>query len=226
MESLLSDWLSRYGVTISKRQFEQFAFFKTQILSWNTKMNLTAITEEPDFTVKHFIDSLTVLPFLPLNANVLDLGTGAGFPGIPIRIMRPDISLTLLDSLRKRVFFLLETITLLGLDRVDCIHARAEEYAAPSRHANSSKILSLFDICTARAVAKLDKLAVYAMPLLKHGGLLLAMKGPNVNEEITESMPAIKKCGGTLIDVASYEIAQGIVHTIVVIKKNTVTPAF
>ena len=204
-------WAANQNASLTVRQMEQLAQYKNNVLLWNEKINLTAITNEPDFTIKHFIDSLTVLPWIPQNAHVIDVGTGAGFPGLPVKIARPDITLILLDSLRKRIFFLQETVQLLGLKEVSCIHTRAEDWQKEGYQ---------YDICTARAVARLDVLVRYTLPLVKPGGLLLAMKGPDVTGEVKQAATAIKKWGGKLSEIQSCTIAQDITHSIVVIKKD------
>jgi 16S rRNA (guanine527-N7)-methyltransferase len=177
-------------------------------------MNLTAITDEAEFAVKHFIDSLTLMPWLPAGAKVLDVGTGAGFPGVPLKIARPDIKLTLMDSLRKRIFFLRETVDGLKLEDVTCLHARAEEFIRKPEHKER------YDICTARAVARLTGLVGYTLPFVKPGGLLLAMKGADVTDELNEARPVIKKLGGAVTEVKPVEIGMGITHTVVVIGKR------
>ncbi|MCL2399190.1 MAG: 16S rRNA (guanine(527)-N(7))-methyltransferase RsmG [Defluviitaleaceae bacterium] len=196
-------------------QKEQFDQFKENLLDWNKKMNLTAITDDKEIWYKHFEDSLTLLPWLPKTQinpiKLIDIGSGAGFPGIPLKIMRPDISMTLLDSLRKRIFFLEDTVNRLGLNDVECIHARAEDLAKKENYRAS------YDICTARAVAGLDKLCTWCLPFVKPGGLFLAMKGPNVHEEVKASLPTIEKLGGKVQEIQFIEIMPTLVHSVVVI---------
>jgi len=188
------------GLELSAGQLAQFEVFKENLLDWNTRMNLTAITDDTGIWQKHFADSLTLLPFLPVGEfSMIDVGSGAGFPGIPIKIMRPDVDLTLLDSTRKRVTFLEDSVRRLGLESVDCVHARAEEYRGS------------FDVCTTRAVARLDKLIKWCMHLLKPGGVFLAMKGSQVEAELEEAMPVIKKLGGELVEVRKVEVVPGLV---------------
>ena len=201
---------------LTQAQLAQFNIFKENLLDWNNRMNLTAITDEEGIWYKHFADSLTILPFLPAASEenpvrVIDVGTGAGFPGLPVKIMRPDICLTMLDSLRKRIFFLEDTAARLGLCDVECIHARAEDLSKHNDHRAG------YDIVTARAVAKLDKLCKWCLPFLKPDGLFLAMKGPNIKDEVKETESEIYKLGGKVADIQYVEIMPGLVHSIVVI---------
>jgi 16S rRNA (guanine527-N7)-methyltransferase len=176
-------------------------------------MNLTSITSYDEIAKKHFIDSLSLLPWMDENIKLLDIGAGAGFPGLPLKIVRPDIKLTLLDSTRKKVNFLRETADMLGLMDVECIHARAEELNRKPEYSGR------FDACTARAVARLSKLVRYALPFLKPGGFFLAMKGQSADDEINEAKQMIDKCGGKIIETKKIEI-YGRKHLVVMIKKK------
>jgi len=208
-------WCNEHGIAITDNQLCQFSLFKENLLDWNTRINLTAITDNDEVWQKHFADSLTLLPLLPaLSPNTLrfiDVGCGAGFPGLPIKIIRPDISMTLLDSLRKRIFFLEDTINRLGLLDIRCIHERAEGLAKLDNHRNG------YDICTARAVARLDKLCTWCLPFVKPGGLFLAMKGPDPLDEVDEALPVINKMGAEVVEIKHLEILPGLVHSVVVI---------
>jgi len=193
----------------------EFDIYKNNLLDWNNRINLTAITDDEGIRYKHFEDSLSLLPFLPNTPfSMIDVGTGAGFPGIPIKIVRPDAKVTLLDSLRKRIYFLEDTIKKLELTDINCIHARAEDLQKDINHANS------YDIVTARAVARLDKLCKWCLPFVKPGGLFLAMKGPTVEEEINESKEIIRKLKGEVEGVEYVEIMPGVVHSVVVVCYN------
>jgi 16S rRNA (guanine527-N7)-methyltransferase len=213
-ENIIQDWLSANNhPPLTDGQIEKLTLYQKRLLEVNKHMNLTAITTDEEIAVKHFIDSLTLSPWLFPNTCVIDVGTGAGFPGLVLKIVRPDIRLTLLDSLRKRVFFLMEVSSLLGFADVHCIHARAEETARQPEYKNR------YDTVTVRAVARLDKLAGYTLPLLKKGGLLLAMKGPDADAEINEALPAIKKHGGRFIEKKIFTVADGLRHTVAVVGK-------
>ncbi|MCL1844319.1 MAG: 16S rRNA (guanine(527)-N(7))-methyltransferase RsmG, partial [Defluviitaleaceae bacterium] len=175
------NWANSRGIEITPAQLDALAAYQQRVLDVNKYINLTAITDPADFAVKHFIDSLTLLPHLPHlphKTNLIDIGTGAGFPGMVLRIMRDDLHITLLDSTRKRVNFLRETSEQLGLP-TESVHARAEDFAR--EHG------AIFDICTARAVAGMDRLAGWALPLVRSGGAFLAMKGPDVAEELEKA---------------------------------------
>jgi len=205
--SLVKTWAAANGVEISPTQLALLACHKAMVLETNKHMNLTAITDPQDFDVKHIIDSLTLLPYIKAGSTLADVGTGAGFPGLILAIMREDLQITLIDSLRKRVFFLQDVVQALGLKNVTCVHTRAEDLARQG---------ITFDICTARAVASLDKLAKWVLPITRH--TFLAMKGPNITDELTKAKPAIAKLGGQVISVDSVEIAQGLQHTILTIQ--------
>jgi len=205
-------WTQANGITITESELEQFLQLKNNLLDWNKRINLTAITQDEDIWQKHFADSLTLWPWLPTDRfSMIDIGTGAGFPGFPIKIMRPNTDMTLVDSLRKRVYFLRDTVELLGLTDIECLHARAEDLIKQGQHRNQ------YDICTARAVARLDKLVNWCLPFIKPGGLFLAMKGPDVMEELESAKPAIKKLKGKVADVQKVEIVPGLVHSVVAI---------
>ena len=212
---IINNWRVSHGLEpLAAPQAVQLAILQNRLLTVNQYLNLTAITTEADIAVKHFIDSMTLLPWIPHGANVIDVGTGAGFPGLVIKILRPDIQITLVDALRKRIHFLQETIGLMQLTGVLCIHARAEALSKTPQHRAS------YPICTARAVAKLGKLAGYTLPFLHNGGRLLAMKGPDITDELKNAKKFLNKFNGILIEAVKVEIAAGIVHTVAVIEKG------
>jgi len=209
--SIVKDWTAANNIKITDKQLDLLSLHQNKVLETNKQMNLTAITNPTEFAVKHIIDSLSILPYIPQNTRVADIGTGAGFPGIVLAIMRDDIHVTLIDSLRKRIFFLQQAVDELALSNVTCIHARAEDLARGG---------IAFDICTARAVASLDKLAKWVLPITEKGGTFLAMKGPCVSEELEKAKPAIAKQGGQIKSVDVVEISPEIKHSIVVIERN------
>jgi len=212
-QEILTAWADGNGVCLTTEMLDKLAAYQAHVLDVNKQMNLTAITDPTDFAVKHYIDSFTLLPWIKPNARLIDVGTGAGFPGVPLKIVRPDISLTLVDSLRKRVHFLQDAVAQLGMTEVVCLHARAEEYA------KKLTVDKLYDVCTVRAVARMSVLVGYALPLLRPGGLLLAMKGLDIAGEMQEAEKALKKYGGKVTQIKPVEIATGLWHTVVVVEK-------
>ena len=212
-KDLIEKWLDQHGQSLTSLQLSQMAEYQEMVLT--APFNLTAIKSDEDFAIKHFIDSLTLLPWvdrLADGARCIDIGTGAGFPGIPVKISQPSISITLLDSLQKRILFLREAVEKLGLIGVECIHARAEDFGRQNSET--------YDLAVARAVAKLEKLVEYALPLVRPGGVFLAMKGPDIEEEIKNAKPALRKFSAEVEGVEVVDISQGIGRTIVVVRKN------
>lgn len=188
----LTEAAEAYGLCLTERMTEQFELYYELLLEWNEKINLTAITEPKEVAIKHMIDSLSCLDdkVFPMGASVIDVGTGAGFPGIPLKIFRPDLKLTLLDSLNKRIKFLNETAGRLGLEDVACIHARAEEGA------RNKALRERFDVAVSRAVARLQVLAEYCMPFVRVGGHFVALKGMKYAEEARDGEKAVRLLGG------------------------------
>lgn len=193
--------------------------FSARLLETNKVMNLTAITEPEDVARLHLLDCATLLNITDFRGKrVVDVGTGAGFPGMPLRILEPDFDLTLLDSLGKRIAFLQRVCDEMGLQRVTCIHARAEEFAAKHREQ--------YDIATSRAVAALNVLCELTLPLVKVGGRFLAMKAVDSDDEIRAAKSAIAQLGGKVEDIRDYTIpGTDITHRVVVIGKVKPTPA-
>ena len=192
--------------------------FSTRLLETNKVMNLTAITAPEDVARLHLLDCAALLHMADFRGKrVVDVGTGAGFPGMPLRILEPDFDLTLLDSLGKRIAFLQRVCDEMGLQRVTCVHARAEEFAAKHREQ--------YDIATSRAVAALPVLCELTLPLVKVGGRFLAMKAVDSDEEIRGAKSAIAQLGGTVEDIRDYTIpGTDITHRVVVIGKIKPTP--
>lgn len=213
----LVDLGNKIGVNIDDKQVDEFFRYMNILLEWNEKINLTAITEQNDIILKHFIDCLTILKYFENNKNVIDVGTGAGFPGIPISIMRDDLDFTLLDSLNKRILFLNEVVESLNLDNVENIHGRAEEFAKNHRE--------MFDYATSRAVANLSTLAEYLLPFVKIGGKCICMKGPEAENEIENAKFAINELGGKIVNVDKICLPDSdISRTIIIIEKVNNTP--
>ena len=211
-----------YSISLSDRQLDQFEQYFVLLMDWNQKMNLTAITEPHEVAVKHMIDSLSVYDaaLFPVGLRLIDVGTGAGFPGIPLKILRPDLRLTLLDSLNKRVRFLETVVQALGLTDVACVHARAEEAARQKIYREQ------FDLAVSRAVARLPVLAEYTLPFVKPGGVFAAMKGMKYQEEADSAAHAIRVLGGgtmRLVPVKLPGLAD--VRAVIYIDKKGRTPA-
>lgn len=220
MIHFLSDLVHDAGFELSDAQLAQFDNYKNLLVEWNEKMNLTAITEDSEVATKHFIDSLYGLKFLKNAKSLIDVGTGAGFPGLPLKIANPDISLTLLDSLNKRLNFLNAVVDELKLSSVTTVHSRAEDGAACG-----SSLRDSFDVAVSRAVANLSVLCEYCLPYVKSGGVFLAYKGGDVEDELAEAQNAIELLGGEVNGIFKYTIPKtDITHSIVVIKKIKSTP--
>ena len=199
-KELMKEKLKELNIDLLDVQLEQFYNYMNILIEWNKFMNLTGITEPEEVITKHFIDSLTVLDKIDKNASVIDVGTGAGFPGIPIKIAFPETKVVLLDSLNKRIKFLNEVIEKLELKNIKTIHGRAEECGRNKIHRKK------YDIAIARAVAPLNILLEYLMPFTKVNGKCLCMKGSNSEEEIEKSRNAIKVLGGEIVKTEDFYI--------------------
>ena len=186
--ALLEAYAADLGVTLTDTQLAQFDRYAELLCEWNEKMNLTGITDPYGIVIRHFADSLTLVPFLPEGASLIDVGTGAGFPAVPAAIARPDIKVTLLDSLNKRLTFLNAVVEELGLSCVT-VHARAEDGG------HKAELRQRFDAATARAVAALPTLCEYCVPFVKKGGVFVALKGPESDNEIDVARKAAKALG-------------------------------
>ena len=218
--SYLVDTLSTWNFTLSDKQIEQLDLFYELLVEKNKVMNLTAITEFDEVIVKHFADSLSICSVLPSDVeNICDLGTGAGFPGIPMAIAYPDLQFTLIDSLNKRIKFLQEVVDALGLNNVTLIHARAEE-------AGKNKIYrEQFDLVVSRAVANISTLSEYCLPLVKVNGYFISYKSGDITEEINASGSAIKKLGGSMNKPVYFKLPNtDINRSFIIINKEKNTP--
>lgn len=210
-----------YGLHLSEVQLQQFTRYYELLIAWNEKMNLTAITEAHEVAIKHMVDSLTAYDktLFHKGVSVIDVGTGAGFPGLPLKIFCPEIRLTLMDSLNKRVKFLQTVVDELGLTGVECVHARAEEGA------RNKKYREQFDIAVSRAVARLPILCEYCLPFVKKGGHFLALKGRAYAEEAEEAKKAIKVMGGSHTEVREVHLPDlEDKRAIIIVTKTMPTP--
>ncbi len=218
--SLFVSLASGCGIAVTKEQEEKFRIYARMLVEWNEKINLTAVTDPEGIAAKHFLDSVLILKYanLPAGEKVVDVGTGAGFPGVPLKIMRPDLNLTLLDGLNKRLVFLGELLPALGLT-AEIVHARAEEAA------RQKKFRMQFGFATARAVAPMATLCEYCLPFLKNGGVFAAMKGPGAKEELENAKPAVSLLGCAVEKAEEYSLPAGDGRTLILIRRNGPLPA-
>lgn len=213
--NLLFEEAKNCGLSLNNDQLNKFQIYMDFLLEYNSHTNLTAITEPEDIMIKHFFDSIILNNFLDIkkNAKVVDIGTGAGFPGVPLKIFREDIQLTLIDSLNKRVIFLNQLMSKIGLN-ADIFHVRAEELSHKKEHREA------YDLAVSRAVAPLNILCELSLPYVKKGGFFVALKGSNAREELEKSKKAIEVLGGKLECVKLFELPESKgLRNIIIIKK-------
>lgn len=214
----LKNKANQININLKEEQIQKFYSYMNLLLEWNEKMNLTAITDPNEIILKHFVDSLTIEKYVEEGKKVIDVGTGAGFPGIPLNIVNDEANITLLDSLNKRINFLQEVIKELNLQNINAIHARAEEFAKNKGQRES------YDIATSRAVAPLNVLLEYLLPLVKVNGSCICMKGSNI-EEIDNARNALKELGGEIEKIEKITLPESeITRNIIIVKKVKNTP--
>lgn len=215
----IKDAFSKIDLTLNDKQAEQFFRYYELLIQKNQVMNLTSITEFDDVVLKHFLDSLMICKIQEPEGSLIDVGTGAGFPGIPLKIMYPDLKVVLLDSLNKRVQFLNEVIRKLGLENIKAIHGRAEDVAKQKIYREQ------FDCCVSRAVANLSSLAEYCIPFVKTGGYFIPYKSGKIQEELDSGKKAINILGGTVEIVKEFELPEtDISRCLLYIRKIENTP--
>ncbi len=215
-KNLFIDCVEKFGGEISEEKILKFEKYSSLLVEWNEKMNLTAVTDPDGISVRHFADSISPLFYIdfPENAKVIDIGTGAGFPGVPLKIMRDDFKITLMDSLNKRINFLKEVSNEIGLSQTECIHGRAEEFGRKEEYREQ------FDIGISRAVARLRILSEYVLPFVKVGGYFISMKAMDIDEEVSEAKEKIELLGGKIEEIKMIEVPNSdAVRKLVIIKK-------
>jgi len=218
LKALLVEGAEKFGVTLDEGQVGTFFRYAGLLKEWNEKINLTSIEEDRDIVIKHFIDSLSIMPYLKPSGSLIDVGTGAGFPGIPVKIASNKVDVVLLDSLEKRINFLNTVISATGITGIKAVHGRAEDFGKIDVYRER------FDISVARAVASLPILLEYCLPFVKVGGIFIAMKGSNA-EEIGNSKKALDILGGEIEKVEQFSLPfDDIRRSIIIIKKLRHTP--
>ncbi len=219
LASILLEGAEQFGMRLGEKQLDHFNKYMELLKQWNEKINLTAIEDDKDIIVKHFVDSLSILPHIPgSTASMIDIGTGAGFPGLPLKIASPHIEVTLLDSLDKRVKFLREVIDTLRLSQITAMHGRAEDFGV------KPDFREKFELAAARAVASLPVLLEYCLPFVKTGGVFIAMKGSST-EEIGQSKKALDVLGGEIESVREFVLpSTDIKRNILAVRKLRQTP--
>lgn len=219
-EKEIDKYFCKMNVESTKNQKEKLYEFMKYLIEINEKVNLTAITEEKEIVLKHFVDSIIIQKYIKKSDNVIDIGTGAGFPGIPLKIIKEENKFLLIDSLNKRINFIKQVIEKLELNKIEAVHGRAEELAQQDKYRKQ------YDIAVSRAVSKLNILMEYMLPFVKKGGKCICLKGPNIKDELEEAKKAIETLGGKIDKLDEFALPNSdIKRSIVIISKIKETPS-
>ena len=217
---IFNNYLEKLNLTLTEEQIEKFYNYMNLLIEWNKKINLTAIVEPKDIILKHFIDSLTIEKYIKKGENIIDVGTGAGFPGIPLKIAREDLKITLADSLNKRINFLNEVINKLDLKNIETIHTRAEELG------KNKKYREKFDIATSRAVANMSTLSEYLIPFIKVKGRCICMKSSDIDTELENAKKAINILGCEIESKDKFNLPNSdLGRSVIILRKVKNTPS-
>lgn len=217
-KKLFLEEINKNHLDVTDKQIEQFYNYMIGIIDWNTKINVTAITEEKMFIVKHFIDSLTINKYVNTSNSLIDIGTGAGFPGIPLKIMNENMKVTLIDSVNKKLNVIRDLSSKINLKNLEIIHTRAEDLAQNKDYREK------YDSATTRAVSNMSTILEYMLPFVKLNGLAICMKGPNFKEELEYAKKAIEVLGGKVESIESLNVGEELERNIIVIRKVKNTP--
>ena len=217
---IFNNYLEKLNLTLTEEQIEKFYNYMNLLIEWNKKINLTAIVEPKDIILKHFIDSLTIEKYIKKGETIIDVGTGAGFPGIPLKIAREDLKITLADSLNKRINFLNEVINKLDLKNIETIHTRAEELG------KNKKYREKFDIATSRAVANMSTLSEYLIPFIKVKGRCICMKSSDIDTELENAKKAINILGCKIESKDKFDLPNSdLGRSVIILRKVKNTPS-
>lgn len=219
LEQTMREYVRNINIDLTKEEINKFNCFMKLLLEWNKKMNLTAITEEKEIILKHFIDSISIHKYIQGKQKIMDIGTGAGFPGIPLKILNLEKEFILVDSLNKRIHFLEEVKKELNLENLSLIHARVEDLAKEKTYREKVEVV------VSRAVANLSVLVEYMLPFVQVGGIGICMKGPNIEEEIEEAKNAIMILGGEIKAIENLTLPGEMKRNIIILKKVKNTPS-
>lgn len=212
-ENIFKEECIKNNINIKEEKIKAFYDYMKYLLDWNEKINLTAIKDEKEFIVKHFVDSLTIGELVGDNKRIIDVGTGGGFPGIPLKLLNENLDVSLVDSVNKKIMVLNDIINKMKLDKIEAIHTRAEDLAQKENYRES------FDIATSRAVSNMNTLVEYLLPFVKVGGYVICMKGPGYEEELSTSRNAIEILGGKIEDIKELKVSDELDRNIIIIKK-------